>query len=92
MNATVKATDIDQAFDNGEDVSEYFDMEHPVRMEAVRTRKVNLTLPEWLIERLDSEAKTLAVSRNAVVNVWLADRARDEDRQRNTELVNSGSN
>ena len=38
------------------------------------TRKVNLTLPDWMVESLDAEADELAVSRNAVVNTWLAEK------------------
>ena len=38
-----------------------------------------------MAERLDSEAGHLAVSRNALVNMWLAERIRQEDRER--ELV-----
>ncbi|PST47723.1 hypothetical protein COO72_11475 [Bifidobacterium callitrichos] len=49
------------------------------------TSKMNLTVPTWMAERLDSEAGHLAVSRNALVNMWLAERIRQEDRER--ELV-----
>lgn len=87
MNAQVRAADIDRKFDDGEDVMEYFDMSKAVMEEpsAPVTRKMNLTVPTWMAERLDSEAGHLAVSRNALVNMWLAERIRQEDRER--ELV-----
>ncbi|MBW3081702.1 type II toxin-antitoxin system BrnA family antitoxin [Bifidobacterium saguinibicoloris] len=87
MTTQLKATDIDRKFDDGEDVMEYFDMSKAVvrEPETSATRKMNLTVPTWMVERLDSEAGHLAVSRNALVNMWLADRIKTEDRER--ELV-----
>ena len=82
MSDTFKAADIDSKFDDGQDVTSYFDMTHPVIEDgSTKTRKVNLTLPEWMVERLDATAKNLAISRNAVVNVWLAERITSEEHQ-----------
>ena len=36
MSDTVRAADIDRAFDAGEDVTGYFDMEHPIVTEGAR--------------------------------------------------------
>lgn len=87
MTTQIKAADIDRKFDDGEDVMEYFDMSRAVMKEpeTPATRKMNLTVPNWMADRLDSEAGHLAVSRNALVNMWLAERIKDEDRER--ELV-----
>lgn len=72
----VKASDIDEAFERGDDMRRYFDMTKPrvIRPAKTKTRKVNLTLPDWMVESLDAEADELAVSRNAVVNTWLAEK------------------
>ena len=72
----VKASDIDEAFEHDDDVRRYFDMTKPrvIRPAKTKTRKVNLTLPDWMVESLDAEADELAVSRNAVVNTWLAEK------------------
>lgn len=72
----VKASDIDEAFERGDDMRRYFDMAKPrvIRPAKTKTRKVNLTLPDWMVESLDAEADELAVSRNAVVNTWLAEK------------------
>lgn len=79
---TSRAKDVDRKFDDGEDVRDYFDMEHPVYSPGEHaSRKVNLTLPNWMVERLDREAGNFAISRNALVNVWLAERIDDEDRR-----------
>ncbi|WP_055426832.1 type II toxin-antitoxin system BrnA family antitoxin [Bifidobacterium aesculapii] len=77
----IKAADIDRKFDDGEDVMGYFDMSRAVVEDVSTTRKVNLTVPKWMVERLDSEAEHLAVSRNALVNMWLAERIKREERE-----------
>lgn len=43
-------------------------------------RKVNMSMPGWLVDDLDRTAKRLAVSRQAVVNMWLAERLEQERR------------
>ncbi|RDB59477.1 CopG family transcriptional regulator [Gordonibacter sp. 28C] len=45
-------------------------------------RKVNGTMPSWLVDELDIEARHLAVSRQAVINMWLAEKAEDRRRTR----------
>ena len=45
------------------------------------TRKVNVDMPEWMIEALDEEAGRLSVNRQAVIKFWLSDRI-DEERSK----------
>lgn len=72
---SVTAEKIDEIFDNGDDVMDYFDTEHPiVRKGTVRQQRVTLTMPEWMVQELDDEAQNLAVSRNAIINTMLAER------------------
>ena len=80
MSSTFKAADIDRAFDDGGDVMDFFDTSNPIVEDApaVDTRRVTLTLPAWMIEQLDDRARSLAVSRNAVVNMWLDERLKTE--------------
>lgn len=80
MNGTFRAADIDRVFDDGGDVMEFFDTSHPVVEDApaVDTRRVTLTLPVWMVDQLDDRARSLAVSRNAIVNMWLDERLKTE--------------
>ena len=41
-------------------------------------RRVNFNMPQWLIDAIDKEARHLAIPRQSVVIMWLADRARQE--------------
>lgn len=74
---TLTAEQIDKKFDDGEDVLEYFDLENPqvnAPLRSVEQKRVTLTMPEWMIQRLDKQAADLAVSRNAVINTYLAEK------------------
>ncbi|BDR55000.1 hypothetical protein KIMH_11110 [Bombiscardovia apis] len=82
----ITAAEIDRRFDDGEDVTEFFDMEHPILTAGRSTKKVNMTMPTWMIRELDAQASSLAVSRNAVINLWLSERLQREQ-ERRRELV-----
>lgn len=74
---TLTAEQIDKKFDDGEDVLEYFDLENPqvnAPLRSVEQKRVTLTMPEWMIQRLDKQAADLAISRNAVINTYLAEK------------------
>jgi hypothetical protein len=80
MNET---TDINlvERFDNGNDVNDYFDFDKASRPNR-ETRKVNVDMPEWMIEALDEEAGRLSVNRQAVIKFWLSDRIDEEKSKR----------
>ena len=74
---TLTAEQIDKKFDDGEDVLEYFDLENPqvnALLQSVEQKRVTLTMPEWMIQGLDKQAADLAISRNAVINTYLAEK------------------
>ena len=67
----MKAKDFDEAFDSGEDVSEYLDLE-AARRPNQEIKRVNVDSPVWMVESLDREARRLGVTRQSVIKVWLA--------------------
>ena len=73
-SSTISAEELDRRFDGGEDLEEFFDMENPtVRMaDADTPRRVNFSMPAWLIDELDADAKHLATSRQSIINMRLA--------------------
>lgn len=78
---TLTAEQIDKKFDDGEDVLEYFDLENPqvnAPLRSIEQKRVTLTMPEWMIQRLDKQAADLAISRNAVINTYLAERLTEQ--------------
>lgn len=72
--AIISAEEFDARFDKGHDISEHLDWLRATLHQPIITpvRKVSLSLPEWMIDALDTRAAHLGISRNAVLNVLLA--------------------
>jgi hypothetical protein len=69
----MKATELDEKFDNGEDVLEYFDLS-TMRRPNLEPRRVNVDFPAWVVAGLDREAARLGVTRQSVIKMWIAER------------------
>ena len=67
----ITAEEFDRRAEAGEDLSDYFDLEN-AKLTVIK--RVNVDFPEWMIKRLDLEAKKLNVSRQAVIKMWVNDR------------------
>ena len=75
--ATITAKELDKRFDEGEDISRYLDWSKAKRP-LLDQRRVNVDLPNWMIESLDIEAKRVGVTRQSIVKVWLSERIKAE--------------
>jgi hypothetical protein len=64
------AENLEKRFDDGDDVTDYFDLNQP-EVSAPNVQRVNLDLPKWMIVALDQEAKRIGVTRQAIMKVWL---------------------
>ena len=75
---STKEAELERIFDEGKvSMTDYADMStlhHPNR-EHDSQRTLSVQMPEWLITVLDGEASRLGISRQAVMKVWLAERA-----------------
>lgn len=69
----MKATELDQKFDDGDDISGHIDWSKS-RRPNLETRRVNVDFPAWVVEGLDHEAKRLGVTRQALIKVWISER------------------
>lgn len=65
----IAAHEFDRKFDKGEDVSDYLSFE-----DAVVVKRINLDMPQWLLDDLDREALKLNVSRQAIIKIWLSEK------------------
>ena len=75
MKTFSSADEMEQVFDAGEEsILDYADMS-TLRKPGRSQRQTTLSLPEWLISALDDEASRIGVSRQAIIKVWLAERA-----------------
>ena len=68
-----KTSKFDKEFNEGRDVSRYLDTAK-ARRPGLEQRRVNVDIPEWMIESLDREAARLGVPRQSLVKMWIAER------------------
>ena len=64
-DAKTTAENLEEKFDRGEDVLDYFD---------TTPKRVNVDFPSWTISRLDKEAERVGISRQALIKVWISER------------------
>jgi hypothetical protein len=69
----MKASEFDRMFDDGEDISQFFDLKNARRPNR-ELKSVSIDLPNGMIEKLDCEARRLGVTRDALIKLWLADK------------------
>jgi hypothetical protein len=69
----ISAEEFDRRFDDGEDMGDYIDWSKATRPN-LEIKRVNVDFPQWMIARLDREAKRRGVTRQALIKMWLADR------------------
>ena len=70
---SITAKELDEKFDNGEDISEYVDWSSARRPNR-EVQRVNVDFPPWMVRALDAEAARLGVTRQSVIKMWLAER------------------
>ena len=68
----LKATELDRQFDSKIDVFDYMNFD-----EAIVVKRINIDMPKWLLDVLDSEALKLNVSRQAIIKMWLSQKVQD---------------
>ncbi|MDD5321634.1 MAG: CopG family transcriptional regulator [Methylococcales bacterium] len=69
----MKAKELDQKFDNGDDILDSLELSKAKRvMQDQKT--VNVDFPVWMLESLDKEASRIGVTRQSIIKVWLAER------------------
>lgn len=67
------AEEFDAMFDNGEDISHLVDWSSAQRP-GMKSRRVNVDFPAWMVQQLDRESQKRGVTRQALIKMWLADR------------------
>jgi hypothetical protein len=69
----MKARELDEMFDRGEDITPYLDLTK-IRRPNQEPRRVNVDFPVWMVNSLDQEARRLGITRQALIKVWIAER------------------
>ena len=66
-------SNLEQRFEDGEDVLDYFDLSK-ARQPNLEAKRVNVDFPAWVVNGLDREAKRLGVTRQSLIKMWIAER------------------
>ena len=69
----MKAKEFDKKFDDGEDMSEFIDLS-TTQKPNLELKRVNVDFPIWVINGLDKRAKTLGVTRQSLIKMWIAEK------------------
>ncbi len=69
----MKAKKFEQQFDEGVDLTAALDLSKAKRV-LQEQKRVNVDFPTWMIDSLDREASKLGVTKQSVIEVWLAER------------------
>lgn len=69
----MKATEFDDKFDAGEDVSPVVDWAK-ARRPNDQPKRVNVDFPAWVVDALDKQARHLGVTRQSLIKMWIAEK------------------
>ncbi|MDD5319393.1 MAG: CopG family transcriptional regulator [Methylococcales bacterium] len=69
----MKAKELDQKFDNGDDILDSLDLSKAKRVMQDQKRG-DVDFPVWMLELLDKEASRIGVTRQSIIKIWLAER------------------
>ncbi|HYG31044.1 MAG TPA: hypothetical protein VD887_12635 [Allosphingosinicella sp.] len=71
---TISAEEFDTLFDEGSDeIDQHIDWSKATRP-GHEIKRVNVDFPQWMVAKLDAEAKRRGVTRQALIKMWLSDR------------------
>ena len=56
--------------------------ERPAAWHEPGTQSLSVDLPAWIVASADAEARRVNVSRRAIINMWLAEKAEQSDSRR----------
>ncbi|MEL0638788.1 CopG family transcriptional regulator [Marinomonas sp. TI.3.20] len=69
----MKAKDFESKFEEGEEILQHLDIAKAKRP-MQKQKRINVDIPEWMIDSLDKEAGRVGVTRQSIIKVWLAER------------------
>lgn len=68
----IKASTLDQIFDEGDDILQYADV-HAARLVKPKIQRINVDLPQWVVAALDNASTRRGIARQALVKTWLVE-------------------
>jgi hypothetical protein len=74
----IRASEFDEIFDSGGDLSAYYDLGNASRP-GLEQRRVSVDFPVWMVEKLDRVARRLGITRQSVIKVFISDKLKEEN-------------
>lgn len=76
------ADEFDKLFET-QDIAEHLDFSKKMSVaefdkKVIKTKKINVDLPENILFLIDREARKIGVTRQSIIKVWLAERLKIE--------------
>tara|TARA_A200000159_G_scaffold145729_1_gene151547 strand:+ start:111 stop:356 length:246 start_codon:yes stop_codon:yes gene_type:complete len=69
----MKAKNFEDNFESGDEILQHLDLSKAKRP-MQKHKRINVDIPEWMIDSLDREAGRVGVTRQSIIKVWLAER------------------
>jgi hypothetical protein len=69
----ITASEFEEKFEAGEDITAYLDLNN-LESPGLKQKRMSLTLPTWMITKLDNEAKRIGTTRQSVIKFWISER------------------
>ncbi|AGP76862.1 CopG family protein [Alteromonas mediterranea 615] len=69
----MKAKNFEENFESGDEILQHLDLSKAKRP-MQKQKRINVDIPEWMVDSLDREAGRLGVTRQSIIKVWLAER------------------
>ncbi len=69
----VTADEFDRKFEEGEDLTEYMNFDN-VQVNMPVLKRINIEIPQNILQKLDEQAKIIGVARTALIKLWLAEK------------------
>ena len=73
----ITAAEFDKRFDAGEELTEYLDLDHAMRP-GLEQKRVSVDFPVWMVQKLDSVARNLGITRQSVIKVFISEKLKEE--------------
>ena len=69
----MKAKNFEENFESGDEILQHLDLSKAKRP-MQNQKRINVDIPEWMVDSLDREAGRVGVTRQSIIKVWLAER------------------
>lgn len=70
---SITTREFDKLFDSNDEITEYLDLKTAKR-DGLKTRRVSVDFPEWMINQLDQQASKLGVTRQSIIKFWISEK------------------